>query len=142
MTLCGTEFGVSGTGFSTRATEEFEIKSYEYGVYSGEITPSETNETNELCIPSTTQEEPLEVIDLDEIYKMKQIDTNESHSLHRCIPSAHMHWDSISDLATLGMWADPGCRATAKSHHACASHQVPRQTQQQGGPERHGRIQL
>ena len=34
------------------------------------------NETNELCIPSKTQEEPLEVIDLDEVYKMKQIDTN------------------------------------------------------------------
>ena len=34
------------------------------------------NETNELCIPSKTNEEPLEVIDLDEVYKMKQIDTN------------------------------------------------------------------
>ena len=29
----------------------------------------------------------------------------------RGIPSAHMHWASISDLATLGMWADPGSYA-------------------------------
>ena len=33
-----------------------------------------------------------------------------SHS-RKGIPSAHMHWDSISDLATLGMWADPGSYA-------------------------------
>eukprot|EP01043_Picozoa_sp_COSAG02_P053296 COSAG02_NODE_5863_length_3980_cov_4.820407_3_plen_60_part_00 len=32
---------------------------------------------------------------------------NTSHS-RKGIPSAHMHWDSIYDLATLGMWADPG----------------------------------
>ena len=34
----------------------------------------------------------------------------ESHS-RKGIPSAHMHWASISDLATLGMWADPGSYA-------------------------------
>ena len=34
----------------------------------------------------------------------------QSHS-RKGIPSAHMHWDSISDLATLGMWADPGSYA-------------------------------
>ena len=55
---------------------EFGEKSYEYGIYSGEITPSETNETNETnesCLPSTAQEEPLEVIELDEkvIYNLK-----------------------------------------------------------------------
>ncbi len=33
------------------------------------LKANETNETNETCQPSTTQEEPLEVIDLDEIYK-------------------------------------------------------------------------
>ena len=27
-----------------------------------------------------------------------------------------MHWDSISDLATLGMWADPGSYAYADDH--------------------------
>ena len=59
-----------------RLIEEFEIKSYEYGIYTGEITPSEpdeTNETNESCLPSTAQEEPLEVIELDEkvIYNLK-----------------------------------------------------------------------
>ena len=31
---------------------------------------NETNETNETCLPSTEQEEPLEFIDLDEIYKL------------------------------------------------------------------------
>ena len=36
-----------------------------------------------------------------------------SHSLHRCIPSAHMHWASIYDLATLGMWADPDIQLLA-----------------------------
>ena len=59
--------------------EEFGEKSYEYGVYSGEITPGEeddsdeTNETNESCLPSTAQEEPLEVIELDDkvIYNLK-----------------------------------------------------------------------
>ena len=61
---------------ATGVIEEFEIKSYEYGIYSGEITPSEqdeTNETNETCLPSTAQEEPLEVIELDDkvIYKLK-----------------------------------------------------------------------
>ena len=60
-----------------RLIEEFEIKSYEYGIYSGEITPSEqdeTNETNETCLPSTAQEEPLEVIELDDkvIYNLKE----------------------------------------------------------------------
>ena len=35
----------------------------------------------------------------------------ENHNAYRGIPSAHMHWDSISDLATLGMWADPGSYA-------------------------------
>ena len=35
---------------------------------------------------------------------------SRSHS-RKGIPSAHMHWDSISDLATLGMWADPGSYA-------------------------------
>ena len=64
-----------------RLIEEFEIKSYEYGIYTGEITPSEpdeTNETNELCIPSKTDKEPLEVIKLDDdvVYNLKQIDTN------------------------------------------------------------------
>ena len=42
------------------------------------------NETNETCILSTTQEEPLEVIKLDDdiklddaiVYNLKQIDTN------------------------------------------------------------------
>jgi hypothetical protein len=33
---------------------------------------NETNETNESCLHSTTQEEPLEVIDLDEIYKFSK----------------------------------------------------------------------
>ena len=28
-----------------------------------------------------------------------------------------MHWDSISDLATLGMWADPGSYAYADDQH-------------------------
>ena len=49
--------------------EEFEIKSYEYRIYTGEITTSETNATNETiesCQPSKTQEEPLEVIKLDD----------------------------------------------------------------------------
>ena len=59
-----------------RLIVEFGEKSYEYGIYSGEITPSETNETNETnesCLPSTAQEEPLEVIELDEkvIYNLK-----------------------------------------------------------------------
>ena len=27
-----------------------------------------------------------------------------------------MHWASISDLATLGMWADPGSYAYADDH--------------------------
>ena len=58
-----------------RLIDEFEIKSYEYGIYTGEITPNETNET---CQHSTTQEEPLEVIKLDDdvVYNLKQIDTN------------------------------------------------------------------
>ena len=64
--------------------EEFGKKSYEYGIYTGEITPSETapSETNELCIPSKTQEEPLEVIKLDDevVYNLKQIDTNEPYT--------------------------------------------------------------
>ena len=59
--------------------EEFRKKSYEYGIYSGEITPGEeddsdeTNGTNESCLPSTAQEEPLEVIELDGqvIYNLK-----------------------------------------------------------------------
>ena len=64
-----------------RLIEEFGKKSYEYGIYTGEITPSEpdesnesneANETNESCLHSTTQEEPLEVIDLDEIYKFSK----------------------------------------------------------------------
>ena len=38
-----------------------------------------------------------------------------SHS-RKGIPSAHMHWDSISDLATLGMWTDPGSYAYADDH--------------------------
>ena len=52
---------------SLSAIEEFGEKSYEYGVYTGEITPGEeddsdeTNGTNESRI-STAQEEPLEVI--------------------------------------------------------------------------------
>ena len=47
-----------------RLIDEFGTKSYEYGIYSGETTPSETNET---CQHSTsTQEEPLEVIKLDD----------------------------------------------------------------------------
>ena len=71
-----------------RLIEEFGEKSYEYGVYTGEITPgeeddsdepdetietNETNETNETCLPSTAQEEPLEVIELDDkvIYNLK-----------------------------------------------------------------------
>jgi hypothetical protein len=33
------------------------------------LLSNETNETNETCLHSTTQEEPLEVLDLDEIYK-------------------------------------------------------------------------
>ena len=50
-----------------RLIDEFGTKSYEYGIYSGETTPSETNETNETCQHSTsTQEEPLEVIKLDD----------------------------------------------------------------------------
>ena len=62
--------------------EEFGTKSYEYGIYTGEITPSETNEpnqSNQPCIPSKTDEEPLEVIKLDDdvVYNLKQIDTNE-----------------------------------------------------------------
>ena len=60
--------------------EEFEIKSYEYGIYTGETLPSEPNEpnqSNQPCIPSKTNEEPLEVIDLDEVYNLKPIDTNE-----------------------------------------------------------------
>ncbi len=44
-------------------------KSYENNMYTGDITPGETNES---CLHSTTQEEPLEVIDLDEIYKLNQ----------------------------------------------------------------------
>ena len=61
--------------------EEFDIKSYEYGIYTREITPSETNETfetNETCQLSNTQKEPLEVIKLDDdlVYNLKQIDTN------------------------------------------------------------------
>ena len=28
-----------------------------------------------------------------------------------------MHWDSISGLATLGMWADPGSYAYADDQH-------------------------
>ena len=39
----------------------------------------------------------------------------QSHS-RKGIPSAHMHRDSISDLATLGMWADPGSYAYADDH--------------------------
>ena len=60
-----------------RLIAEFEIKSYEYGIYSGEITPSETNETNETnqsCLPLKEQGEPLEVIDLDEIYKEQVVE--------------------------------------------------------------------
>jgi cell division protein FtsB len=55
-----------------RLVEEFGKKSYEYGIYSGETELSETNELNESCLHSTTQEEPLEVIDLDEIYKFSK----------------------------------------------------------------------
>ena len=36
------------------------------------LLSNETNETNETCLHSTTQEEPLEVIDLDEIYKFSK----------------------------------------------------------------------
>ena len=42
--------------------------------------------------------------------RLLRIIHNESHS-RKGIPSAHMHWASISDLATLGMWADPGSYA-------------------------------
>ena len=57
-----------------RLIDEFGTKSYEYGIYSGETTPSETNET---CQHSTTQEEPLEVIKLDDgvVYNLKQMDS-------------------------------------------------------------------
>ena len=42
----------------------------------------------------------------------------------RGIPSAHMHWASISDLATLGMWADPGSYAwyVGGPRFSCASY--------------------
>ena len=64
-----------------RLIEEFGNKSYEYGIYSGDITPDEaneinetkeTNETNETCQPT---KEPLEVIDLDDdvVYNLKQV---------------------------------------------------------------------
>ena len=57
-----------------RLIDEFGTKSYEYGIYSGETTTSETNET---CRHSTTQEEPLEVIKLDDdvVYNLKQMDS-------------------------------------------------------------------
>ena len=60
-----------------RLIDEFGTKSYEYGIYTGEITPSEQDETNETCQHSTTQEEPLEVIKLDDdvVYNLKQIDS-------------------------------------------------------------------
>ena len=68
-----------------RLIEEFGTKSYEYGIYTGETAPSETSESNEPnqsnqpCIPSKTDEEPLEVIELDDdvVYNLKPIDTNE-----------------------------------------------------------------
>eukprot|EP01046_Picozoa_sp_COSAG06_P029945 COSAG06_NODE_2815_length_6235_cov_641.255704_8_plen_97_part_00 len=73
-----------------RLIEEFGNKSYEYGIYSGDITPdeaneinetneaneaneaNETNKTNQSCQPT---KEPLEVIDLDDdvVYNLKQV---------------------------------------------------------------------
>jgi len=66
-----------------RLIEEFGNKSYEYGIYSGDITPDEANETNEINETKETNEtnrscqltkEPLEVIDLDEIYKKQEVE--------------------------------------------------------------------
>ena len=50
---------------------------------------------------------------------------NLSHS-RKGIPSAHMHWASISDLATLGMYAWPVQKDSSNSELSYITNRVSR----------------